>query len=150
MNTPTIVTGHGRSGTHWLARLLGHFIDARHEPSTQTGADVVVDCRAWRQREIYEREGRRLIHLVRDGRDVIRSTHTYQGGLDPFDRLCRDWTAAVDGCAGLETLRLEDLVSPVAKSSGYFMPHWSEWPPETTDTFWRICGDQMDRHGYKR
>ena len=145
----TIVTGHGRSGTHWLASVLGHFMDARHEPACQTGADVVVDCRAWRQREQYEAEGKRVVHLVRDGRDVVRSTHTYHGG-GSFNVACNEWAAAVDGCEGLETLRLEDLTRPAAKSSAYFLPHWADWPDDMTDEFWRICGDQMRRHGYER
>ncbi len=146
----TIVTGHGRSGTHWLASVLGHFMDARHEPSDQTGADVVVDCRAWRQRAEYEAAGQRIIHLVRDGREVIRSRHTFNGGLETFQRICEEWAEAVDACAGLETLRLEDLTKPAAKSPGFFMAHYSEWPIEWTELFWLICGEQMRRHGYEQ
>ena len=145
-----IVTGHGRSGTHWLASVLAHFMDARHEPDGQTGADVVVDCRAWRQREQYEAAGQRMIHLVRDGRNVIRSRHTFNGGLESFDRICREWSEAVDGCDGLETLRLEDLTKPAAASTGHFITHWTEWPDEMTDEFWHLCGDQMRRHGYEQ
>ena len=148
--SPTIVTGHGRSGTHWLTSVLGHFMDARHEPDHQAGADVVVDCKLWRQREKYEAAGQRMVHLVRDGRDVIRSRHAFYDGRDSFDVICQDWADVVDACDGLETLRLEDLTRPIAASSGYRMAHWTEWPDDDTDEFWRICGDQMRRHGYAR
>lgn len=147
--TPLIVTGHGRSGTHWLTHVLGHFFDARHEPSDSNGADVVVDCRLHRQVEQI-RDSHRVIHLVRDGREVVRSTHEFYKGRMSFEDACESWAAAVEACKGLEAVRLEDLIQKQADSHGYRLSHWREWPDSFTEAFWKICGEGMERHGYTR
>ena len=51
-------------------------------------------------------------------------------------------------CDGLPTLRLRDLLAKQDPSRGYLLSHWRDWPDEYTDTFWRICGEQMERHDY--
>lgn len=33
---------------------------------------------------------------------------------------------------------------------GERLPHWTEWPDERSDAFWRICGPTMERFGYAR
>jgi len=147
---PTIVTGSGRSGTHWLAHVLNYFMDARHEPEGYDAGEIIVDCRARKKRKDLERDGHKLIHLVRDGRDVVRSAHTFWDGSYTFEEMCREWAQAVDQCAGMKTIRLRDIARPQASTSRYLLPHWSLWDEQMTDTFWRICGEQMRRHGYER
>jgi hypothetical protein len=149
MTPPLIVTGHGRSGTHWLAYLLSHFVDARHEPD-QVEGDVVVDCRLVGRVPELVNAGHRVMHLVRDGRDVVRSTDAFYHGRNSFQFLCELWAETVDRCQGLPALRLEDLTLRSASTRRYLMPHWSEWEGEHTETFWRVCGEQMRRHGYER
>lgn len=143
------MTGSGRSGTHWLTSVLRHFVDARHEPEDyRLGGQVIVDCRLRTKAPQLAREGYRLLHLVRDGRDVVRSSDTFWEGSHDFESLCRDWASAIELCDGLETIRLKDLIAKQAASDGYRMPHWTEWTDEQTATFWRICGDGMRAHGY--
>lgn len=148
MNPTTVVTGHGRSGTHWLAHILSHFMVAEHEPAKLDGLDVSVDCRQWNRVPELREAGHRVVHLVRDGRDVIRSTDRFYRGSYPFEELCKRWALAVDACMGLETVRFEDLTRPASASDGYQMAHWRDWPPEWHATFWDICGEAMRRHGY--
>lgn len=150
---PTIVTGHGRSGTHWLAHVLDPFVGAVHEPENYEAvgdSGVVVDCRLRRRRAQLEREGYRIMHLIRDGRDVVRSTFSFYHGRHSFEYTCEEWAAAVDMCRELPTVRLKDLLGHQDQTQRHFLPHWTEWTAEQTDTFWRICGEQMERHGYRR
>ena len=148
MKKPIIVTGSGRSGTHWLAGVLSHFMDARHESDELVG-DIVVSCRL-NQRVQELRGGHRVIHLIRDGRDVVRSQDTAYGGRRPFATTCQVWADIIDGCGDVEAVRLEDLTRPADASGRHLLPHWTEWGTDHTETFWRICGDQMRRHGYER
>lgn len=150
MTPPLIITGHGRSGTHWLAYLLGHFFEAAHEPERTEGKDVVVDCRLRNQIPQLLATGHRVVHLIRDGREVVRSTHTFYQGRKSFREACEDWATAVDQCKGLEAVRLKDLARPAATSRVHILPHWAEWSEEETRIFWDICGEQMERHGYER
>lgn len=147
MTRPLIVTGHGRSGTHWLAHVLGQFVDARHEPQAVEG-EVVVDCRLHDRVPRLRAEGYDLVHLVRDGRDVVRSKYEFYEGRTSFEDCCRDWALVVGRCADVRAVRLEDLTAKQAASRGYRLSHWREWPDEYTETFWRICGEHMRRHGY--
>jgi len=142
-----IVTGVGRSGSQWLAGVLGRFFDARHEPDT-LGGDIVVDSRL-RVHVPALRDAHELTHLVRDGRDVVRSAV----GRHPewtFEDACRVWADGVDMCEGLPTVQLKDLLRAVDRTPRYALPHWREWTDEQAATFWAICGDQMRRHGYER
>ena len=146
---PTIVTGHGRSGTHWLAHVLNHFVDAQHEPvDYRVGGDIVVDCRLQYRVDELLKQGYRVMHLVRDGRDVVRSTDEFYKGAYPFDQLCGMWAMAVDNCKGLEVIKVEDITRPRDPSQGHRMSHWRDWPKDMTETFWDICGEGMRRHGY--
>ena len=143
-----VVTGSGRSGTHWLAHVLGHFIEASHEP-TEIAGDVVVDCRqAQHLPEIAESQ--RCMQLIRDGRDVCRSQFTAYAGRRPWATICRDWARIVAACddAGLRTVRLEDLLLRQDPSKAHIMPAHPEWSAETKATFWAECGEVMARHGY--
>ena len=149
--TPTIVTGHGRSGTHWLTYVLEHFMDARHEPQDyEAGGDVIIDCRLRRRIPQLLGEGYNLLHLVRDGREVARSTHTFYAGTVPWDTCCREWAEAVLACQDLPMVKLEDLLAPQSQTKEYLLPHHSEWDAEHEDTFWQIAGGMMDLCGYER
>ena len=143
-----VVTGSGRSGTHWLAHVLGQFIDARHEPA-EIGGDVTVCCRQATRLERIARQYRTM-QLVRDGRDVCRSQFTAFGGRRDWERICRTWADVVTRCDdhGLRSVRLEDLLARQDASGAHLLPHWSEWSDEHTETFWMHCGDVMQRHGY--
>jgi hypothetical protein len=33
---------------------------------------------------------------------------------------------------------------------GERLPHWTRWPAELSEGFWRICGPTMERFGYAR
>ncbi len=44
----------------------------------------------------------------------------------------------------------QDYVSqPKNRSAKYRMPHWKDWTQEQTDTFWRICGEEMKAYGFE-
>jgi hypothetical protein len=151
---PVLVTGHGRSGTHWLAGVLGHFVPTVHEPVDFPGdniytQDIVVDCRLSRSMPELA-QNYRVVHLVRDGREVVRSAFEFYQGGQKFEDLCEGWASTVDVCRGVPYVRLRDLLKPVAVSHGYRLSHWKEWPADLTDKFWRICGKQMDHYGYER
>jgi hypothetical protein len=145
---PLIVTGHGRSGTHWLAHVLGQFVDARHEPPDYRDGEIVVDCRLHDRIPRLQAEGHNVVHLVRDGRDAVRSKHEFHEGRQSFESCCDDWALVTGRCADVRAVRLEDLTAKQAASRGYRLSHWREWPADYTETFWRICGDGMRRHGY--
>ena len=150
MKRKVVVTGHGRSGTHWLAHVMGQFIDASHEPADyKEGGDVVVDCRLWRRIPELQREGYKLVHLIRDGRAVVRSTHAFYGGSYDFRHCCLEWRDAVNACRELPTVRLKDLLAKQAPTQEYLIPHWKEWTPDMHGEFWSICGEAMRRHGYE-
>ena len=145
---PLIVTGSGRSGTHWLAHVLGHFVEAYHEPG-HTRGDVIVDCR-----RVNEMPGilsrHRMMHLIRDGRDVVRSQYEASSGRKSFEAVCETWASVINVCGDLTTVRLEDLLAKQATYPSHRLSHWTEWDDDMTETFWRVCGEQMRRHGYER
>ncbi len=144
-----IVTGSGRSGTHWLAHVLGHFVEAYHEPGHSRG-DVIVDCRRVNDISDLVRNGYRMMHLIRDGRDVVRSQYEASSGRKPFEVVCETWAGVIDVCSDLPAVRLEDLLAKQATYPSHRLPHWTDWPDDMTETFWRVCGEQMRRHGYER
>ena len=144
-----IVTGHGRSGTHWLAHVLGHFVQAHHEPADYEQCEgIIVDCRLHNRIPRLLEQGHEVLHLVRDGRDVVRSTYEWARGARPFEELCAHWADVVDACEALPVVRFEDLTRAQAASGAYRMTHWTEWPDDMTEAFWRHCGAQMRRYGY--
>lgn len=148
MSDTLIVTGSGRSGTHWLAWVLSHFIDAYHEPSEIKG-DVVVDCRqAHRLPRLTTKY--RVVQLIRDGRDVCRSQFTAYSGRKPWEQVCKDWAGIVNACddARLPVVRLEDLLERQDPSRKHIKPHHTLWTEEDAEVFWRHCGEIMVRHGY--
>ena len=176
MTRPIVVTGCGRSGTHWLARILASVLGPEavaHEPSDYTQfSDVVVDPRLRFHLDHLDSTGHPVIHLVRDGRDVVRSLHQWyqrhgcirtnsdgqavitgkHGDPISFEECCLEWQQAIDIMGHRTTVRVEDLSTPEAKDaqSSYVLPHWTEWDDEMTETFWSLCGDAMKRMGYER
>jgi len=172
---PVIVTGCGRSGTHWLGNIMHRvfgFPGAAWEPDNPTEIKtVVVDSRIRHKAVKMADQGYRVVHLVRDGREVVRSldqwhrTHgwmrrnygdgkwmtSFDADVPPFEDFCLEWADAVDTLAGQPTVRLEDLSSSKAKDeqTAYAIPHWREWDDAMTTTFWELCGEQMAKMGYK-
>jgi hypothetical protein len=141
-----VVTGHGRSGTHWLAKTLGHFVDARHEPDEIGGAVTVSAQLTQQMPRILKKHT--VVHLVRDGRDVVRSAYEFYGGNQSFEELCHGWADTIETMKDVRAVRLEDLLKPQAQTAKYRLTHWSEWPEDLHATFWTICGEAMKRHGY--
>jgi len=129
---PAFVLAMGRSGTLWLARTLRETagLDARHE-STEMCRDMtnlpmgavevnsfLWDCvpfirKRWSNHVV-------LVHLVRDGRNVVRSMMgRYRRGRT-FEGCCEEWAKRnrllADEIPGHQRFRLEDLTS-----------NWSEY-----------------------
>ena len=173
MTNPVIVTGCGRSGTHWLGFLLKRIFGptgAAFEPPTYTMYEhVVVDSRLRHWAGKLKNDGHRIVHLVRDGREVVRSLDQWyrmhpclftdqngeqflvgDGTAPPFDALCHEWAQAIDKMDGSPILKLEDLTRESVRDSQskHTLPHWTEWVEEQTETFWEICGTQMEKMGY--
>jgi hypothetical protein len=152
---PVIVTGCGRSGTHWLGHIMEGVLGpeaATHEPTYYASVtDVAVDARLRFKVDALRRDGHRIVHLVRDGRDVARSLHQWHsthGRGETFAICCHQWAEAVDIMAGFPVLRLEDLLLPRDPSRQHTLPRWTEWDEATTATFWGICDRQMREMGY--
>lgn len=147
---PVIVTGCGRSGTHWLGgimeRVLGVGVGAFEPRNIGDISDVVVDSRL--RVRIDELRDHRILHLVRDGRDVVRSLHTWYDRTQSFERCCSHWAGAIDMMAGVPILRLEDLTARADPAASHTLPHWTEWDAKRTDTFWNTCGRTMKEMGY--
>jgi len=175
MNKPIIVTGCGRSGTHWLGNIMQEVLGADNaawEPfDHKSVAQVVVDSRLRADIDQIRSDGHEIVHLVRDGRDVARSlyqwytgnqcvrtnsdgtiTNTLQGELVPFSECCLEWRDAIDIMGDHRVLRIEDLSTARVKDSqpSFTVPHWTQWNEETTDRYWKLCGSQMRRMGYTR
>jgi len=174
MTKPVIVTGCGRSGTHLVGHIMREvfgFPEAAWEPGNYLDiGEIVVDSRLRHRVKELEANGHRVVHLVRDGRDVVRSLHQWYrmrkwiravGSDDPldgmdandlnnFERCCTEWRDAIDMMNRFPVLHIEDLSKPRVRDASldYSLPHWTEWGPGLTDTFWRICGDQMRRMEY--
>lgn len=164
-----------------------------------------------------------LIHLVRDGRDFVRSAYIRKvytsfeldgpilprdddpyaarwAGMSRFQRLCWYWMHTNEFLASRceSFARFEDMLrdydlfdSRVLQLTGVKIPRelwereigrpkntsrdfrmkkmvrewvlgkrqgpsieplpsWKEWDAETTDQFWQICGDTMNRFGYRQ
>jgi hypothetical protein len=163
---PVIVTGCGRSGTHWLGNIMEQVLGegaGAHEPTNYTEiSDVVVDSRL--RHHVLSMPDHRIVHLVRDGRDVVRSLHKWYDKhrllanpdgkavrdteIRRFRRCCREWSVAVDLMHGYPLMRLEDLLKPGDPQTDFTLPHWSEWDENMTTMFWELCGNQMKRMGY--
>ena len=192
MNGPHFILGTGRSGTMWLSVALSKAagLDARHEsvsewdPGAVFGAVEVNSYLCGDGLAIRERYPRaKLVHLIRDGRAVVRSTLSRPPGYArpgrTFLAMCKMWRkrnnylrkmVGSEQCYRLEDLTTDFLAftelveylgggakkgrwqrlreSRVNASERYLWPHWRDWAEEDTDTFWRICGPTMRRHGY--
>lgn len=182
-----LVTGMGRSGSKWTAHALSTAteLDARHESRNKIGEF----CRCPGSVEVnsYWRYGlkrfrqtfplARIVHLVRDGRDVVRSAMSRKDWT--FEAACDYWTEAVHLVEPVATftVQLERLTSPdehyerlklcIAFGADYdpqawapllfdvrnetrahAFAHWTMWDDATTRTFWDRCGDAMREVGY--
>ena len=132
MSKPAFVLGTGRSGTLWVAQALkesGH-LDARHE-TTQSCRDapmttfgqVEVNSFLWdcvpRIQDAWGRDVM-LIHLVRDGRAVVRSMMSRLRNGRTFEGCCEEWVQRNhylwEHVPRSRMFRLEQLTR-----------NWSEW-----------------------
>ena len=160
MTRPVIVTGCGRSGTHWLGHIMERVFgpEAAFEPDNHRKIKtVVVDSRLRHKVKNMDAAGHKIVHLVRDGRDVVRSLdkwHWLTGPSGPIDfvKCCKEWSDAIDMMRGYEIVRIEDLSTPESRdaSDSHRFPHWTEWGEGLMDIFWANCGDQMESMGYER
>lgn len=144
----------------------------------------------------------KLLHLVRDGRDVVRSMYSREtmmagaydtrmiyprsgawrdkwSSMNRFERLCWYWMVEnryLRECIG-RTVQFERILSsyeyfrenvleplglkvsrevwkravdrPKNVTEVYRLPHWSKWSDEMKSAFERICGEEMEKCGYK-
>lgn len=182
------VVGCGRSGTKWAATALVEVcgLDARHESMGHViygDYDGVESNGNFWSRVPYLMATYRdaaVVHLVRDGRLVVRSTLSRNPPLN-LHGACRRWTNRNERIARDvdpdRRFRLEDLVSdfaafrrfaavfgverPIRKkwesirgkrinATRHRTPPFDSWDAAERNTFWRICGPTMARMGYDR
>ena len=118
------VVGCGHSGTMWAAAALREIarIDARHESwRRKIGKDfrgVESNGNLWNRLEDLARifPEARVLHIVRDGRLVVRTIMTKRTRPpDFFEAACRRWAGRNDrlsvAICNADRFRLEDLVS---------------------------------------
>jgi hypothetical protein len=163
---PIIVAGCGRSGTHWLGgiieQVLGPGVGAWEPGDYRDVSDVVVDSRLRHRIKDFDEAGHPIVHLVRDGRDVVRSLYTWYSrsrgpGEKPiteadglFKKCCGEWADAIDKMYGYRRVRLEDLnATDRDTASHHAIPHHTEWSNAQREMFWHICAHAMKLHGYK-
>ena len=124
---PSFILGTGRSGTLWLATALRKAagLDARHESlhqwdGTLPFGEVEVNSFFWADSLLIRERlpGVRLVHLVRDGRDVVRSAMSRPRPGRTFLKMCRLWAIRNDHLRQMvgkvQCYRLEDLTSDYA------------------------------------
>lgn len=183
-----LITGMGRSGTTWLAHALNAAtdLDVGHESREYVGefcaCPGTVEVNSyWRFKvEQFRLEHPRavIIQLVRDGRDVVRSSW----GRHPewsFDEACQHWVRANElvGPFADATFRLEDLTAgkhmsrvllcshlgvdyvpgkwaplldqPKNASPRHNVSAYDDWPEERRERFWLLCGPTMAKLGYE-
>lgn len=177
--------GHGGSGTTWVAYALRGAcgVDARHESmGREPGEDfggVEVNGRLWnRVPQIRNRfPGTPVVHLVRDGRRVVRSVLSRRPDYT-LSEACWGWVRKNREVAGeipehlrfrLEGLTSErrafaglarvfgaaadrdawrDLKDRRVNETEHAVPPFAEWDRESRDTFYRYCGPMMTWMGY--
>ena len=117
------VLGSGRSGTLWTADTLSACtdLDVRHESMGQTiGAGFRgVEVNGFLRNQVPDLRQRfpdaTLIHLVRDGRLVVRSVMSRHPDRYAFRECCRHWAATnarlADQIPAHLRFRLEDLTT---------------------------------------
>lgn len=95
-----IVLAMGRSGTMWVAAALAESgsLDARHESSESwvdwgSWGEVEVNSFLWNDVDEIRRvfPGMPIIHLVRDGRDVVRSVMNRPRPGRTLEQACKMW-----------------------------------------------------------
>jgi hypothetical protein len=155
------VAGCGRSGTHWLGgimeQILGKGAGAFEPQDYAAISDVVVDSRLRRRIQPLKDNGHRIIHLVRNGHDVVRSLFAWysrgrkvEGNL-LFEQCCREWADALEMMAEFPHVRLEDLTQPGDKTNDvdHRMPPFAEWDEKRKLVFFNHCHHGMERYGYR-
>lgn len=178
-----LVTGTGRSGTLWTATALRECcgVDARHESVRRIEDIDHVEVNSRFVTEIRSEHAERLVlvHLVRDGRDVVSSILDRRPECG-FKEACYAWTIRNQHVMALvpddRRFQLERLVQlrtdmdalsstlggrldpqlwekaryEVLNTGGRSYPYWREWGTMQTDAFWEICGETMVACGYER
>ena len=181
-----LVTGMGRSGSLWTATALRECcgVDARHESVRQIEDIDHVEVNTKLVLSVPEDyrdivEGLVLVHLVRDGRDVVSSVldrhpkygfkeacyawavrNSYILDLVPDDRRFQlehlvqsgfEMDAFSHKLGGYLSIQLwEDMRERRINAGDHGYPYWREWGTMQTNAFWEICGETMDNCGYKK
>jgi len=180
------VIGHGRSGTKWVAAALSlstdlktHHESMRHELGEDFGG-VEVNGRFWDKVPTIKQQFPKAetIHLVRDGRLVVRSVlsrkkfRTLEDACKRWDRRNRQLIADIEES---HRFRLEDLTTDFGcfermatlLGATYVNPkNWQQirserinanqntypdpanWSKAQREIFWSQCGDTMIHCGY--
>lgn len=182
-----LITGMGRSGTTWTARTLASAagLDARHEtvPFPHLGKIRHIEVNSmlvWAVGSFMDHPPVTTIHLVRDGRDVVRSACERNPGT-PFRKWLWEWTSKnahmLNEVPAKNRYRIEDLIgddpSHFERLAGVFgakvdreawqaarakpenagpglFPRWQQWPDSLTREFWKVAGEVMEACGYSR
>ena len=179
------VLAHGRSGTGWVATALWECagLDARHEWMGRRpgpgygGVEVNSYLRAWVPELRTRWPSAVLVHLVRDGRDVVRSVMSRHPGPLSFRRRAARWAYLNRRLMDLpHRFRLEDLTAHyhvfrqlalllgakdvdegrwfrlarqrVNSTERHTFPAVLDWPPERRADFWDEAGATMTELGY--
>lgn len=173
----------GRSGTMWLAEAItaASTVDAHHE-SIQPDGELgnigpgveVSSLLRHRINEIKATYNVPIVHLVRDGRMVVRSALNRNPHMS-FVEACHGWNGAVWRLSFHPHYRLEDLTTKVEifcefcarfgvdcsedawdlirgdkmnATESFGVDHHTRWPLAWQDAFWSICGPMMRHYGY--
>jgi hypothetical protein len=128
-----------------------HGESAAFEPHDPLAYGVVVDSRL--RRRLGELQQHRVVHLVRDGRDVVRSLYAWHVRAGRrvetlFEYCCREWADAVDVMRPYPAIRLEDLTQRADPTIHHPLPDWRSWDIQQRAMFESYCGRAMRRHGY--
>lgn len=117
------VLAHARSGTTWIAEAVTRCTDThgRHESCRDFGefrdhGGVESNGNFWRDAEAIRARfpAAGIVHLVRDGRDVVRSKLTHHWGRDPraaFEMWARWNRRMLRDIPSGDRYRLEDLTT---------------------------------------
>lgn len=144
------ILAHGWSGTTWLAHALNECTDlhARHESMGKTLPPLSADFggvesngNLWKlTHELHERFGCPVIHLVRDGRDVVRTHMARKAHLGrTFEHACRRWA-----------MRNERLCRDIGARDRFQLKHLTTLVDEFLILAENLGANRFDRDAWER